>query len=325
MRLSYLDNITGLLIIYMIYTHACHTAGVSGTDLNRLIDNYWIFMPWFFFKGGLFYKEQPFIAYIKKNWSRLLLPFLKFSIVGHVLYCTYIGVIQGINPEIIFVAPIKELVISGSVKGNLPLWFLSTFFMVHVIYNTLFPLLRCKGSSFILLSIFTVLCILWYHYGVSMPLYIGNILSGLIFFSMGHVMKDYIFETTSSDTLWNKKTCIYIISILLLFIHLFFYPSNVDMHNNIVTIGDYHLWIIYAVAICVSYIFLFKQIPLDLRALSFVGKESMTFYVYHWILFCFIRILLVAFHINITQNLMVLILMVSSLLLVIIAKSKIKA
>ena len=57
-RVIYIDQISGLLIIYMIVYHI-----LQWCDLNYINRSYWMlplsfFMFWFFYKSGMFYKEK---------------------------------------------------------------------------------------------------------------------------------------------------------------------------------------------------------------------------------------------------------------------------
>lgn len=60
-REVYLDVVCGIMIIWMILGHLIASCGLRDTVLytigNRLFP---FFMPWFFFKSGMFYKKRPF-------------------------------------------------------------------------------------------------------------------------------------------------------------------------------------------------------------------------------------------------------------------------
>ena len=53
-----IDNITGILIIYMILYHIIQWRG-----MNNILSSYWMlplsfFMFWFFYKSGMLYKDK---------------------------------------------------------------------------------------------------------------------------------------------------------------------------------------------------------------------------------------------------------------------------
>lgn len=82
-----LDAVGGLLIMYMMLTHLYGhyevPKGVFYLGVSQLLT---FFMAWFFFKAGMFYKqERPKDVFIKK-FNRLLVPFVIYSIIGYVVY-----------------------------------------------------------------------------------------------------------------------------------------------------------------------------------------------------------------------------------------------
>lgn len=57
-RVTYVDQVSGLLIMYMILYHCLQWSG-----LNYVNKTYWMFplsffMFWFFYKSGMFYREK---------------------------------------------------------------------------------------------------------------------------------------------------------------------------------------------------------------------------------------------------------------------------
>ncbi|MCM1147036.1 MAG: hypothetical protein NC344_04230 [Bacteroidales bacterium] len=58
-RYKALDNVAGLMIVYMIFGHCIQACDVS-TDVWWLswMDYLFFFMPWFFFKAGMFYRQK---------------------------------------------------------------------------------------------------------------------------------------------------------------------------------------------------------------------------------------------------------------------------
>ena len=57
-RQSHIDAISGLLIINMILGHCIQMADCRDIPLYSWMDSLSFFMPWFFFKSGMFYREK---------------------------------------------------------------------------------------------------------------------------------------------------------------------------------------------------------------------------------------------------------------------------
>ena len=57
-RQRYIDALSGLLIINMILGHCIQLADCSDIPLYNWMNALSFFMPWFFFKSGMFYREK---------------------------------------------------------------------------------------------------------------------------------------------------------------------------------------------------------------------------------------------------------------------------
>ena len=53
-----IDNIAGILIIYMIVIHVCQWCGIKDIVSSIYMQPLSFFMFWFFYKSGMFYKEK---------------------------------------------------------------------------------------------------------------------------------------------------------------------------------------------------------------------------------------------------------------------------
>lgn len=57
-RQSHIDSVAGLLIIHMILGHCIQVTDCRDLTLYKWMQVLSFFMPWFFFKSGMFYKER---------------------------------------------------------------------------------------------------------------------------------------------------------------------------------------------------------------------------------------------------------------------------
>lgn len=269
-RYCYLDNLGGLLICYMIFNHV-----LLMDQIDCGIDNIWLeplqfFMFWFFFKSGMFYTPKNCKLIIAHESRKLLKPLLVYSLVGHVVECFKLCANGDYNWKHYLLTPLKEFLLNGSVVGNQPLWFLFSLFFVKLIYNELYQwkfkpaLLFCIGCA--------VSAILFYVNIEGLPIYFANIPLGIGIYSLGYMMRE-----------WQFNKVVLLLSFILYLGIMVICPSHLIFGANSLNKGGCYVFaIVYSVAGCIFFNNLFRKIP-NCTILQFVGKNSMTYYVVHWI------------------------------------------
>lgn len=258
-RLKGIDAVAGILILNMI-TYHCYSF-----PFHIFLS---FFMPWFFFKSGMFYKRQSVKDCIRKSADKLLYPFFTFTVLGYLVYII-IFLSEG-NHDLTdyFIIPLKELFFDGSVYGNKPLWFLFSFFAVQVIFSVVENNLKYPILIIIPAIIFVYIL---YLYDNPLPRYFGNISSGLVFYTLGYILRKIQFLPSVSATA---------IVIYLMFTILGI--TFVDMFPNILRQGVYLLWFVFAIAGCITFNSIFEKIPYRFKFFSWVGKNAMILYLTHF-------------------------------------------
>lgn len=274
-RVIYIDQISGLLIIYMIVYHI-----LQWCDLNYINRSYWMlplsfFMFWFFYKSGMFYKEKTCNEIIIGGGKKLMVPYVVYSIIGHILNCIRKVMMGDCNWIHYVLSPFKQIALEGAISGNAPLWFLPTLLIVQLLYTKMSQILR--DEYIIILS----LCTAWalFVFKITQPLYLGNIALGVAVYAVGHFMKNLQF-----------KNMTLVLSLVLYFIVLLFVPSRIDFHTNDCGKGYYWLAIVFSLSGCVVVNNLFKKFPYSsFKFFENIGRCSMNLYVQHWpiIIVCF--------------------------------------
>lgn len=254
----------------MFFYHVVGFAGLS-EDLYIITNIFSFFMPWFFFKSGMFFKEEKFIDIYHKSIKRLIYPFIYFSIIGHFIYCLYLFfVVKDFNIIHYTLSPIKQLLMYGSIAGNLPLWFLLSLFAVRIIFFYVY-------KNKYLISLLVAIPYLVYIFKINIPLYFVNVFSGLFFYSCGYFLKKHQY---------NNK--FFLIAFGIYFLALILCPSYIDMRTNNLVWGNYYWYYIVALAgiITINGLFFYltkKEIPV----LNILGKNSMAILCIHWlVLYC---------------------------------------
>lgn len=274
-RSSDIDFISGLLILYMVFIHVCQWFGYN--DRPFFLNSYKIFgffMPWFFFKGGMFFQYRKIKDVIINSFKRLVKPYILWSTIGLLIYFIIFEILSGTNLAYFFRKEIFSLLFFGSVFGNLPLWFLITLFFVRII----FCITPQKITTFLIGGTVVLGVILNYINIPLIPYWIANTIMGLFYFSMGYVLKEYQYNRIMFG-----------ISVVIYLLIVYFDFTHVDMRTNQVITGCYWLWPIISLTgiICLNNIIkgINNKILNDnliCETISGIGKYSMNIYVIHW-------------------------------------------
>lgn len=272
MRHAHLDTVCGFLIIYMIIYHIADFTGVRDTPVLKFLHSiFYFFMPWFFFKAGMFACPQRSIRDVAlTGFNRLIRPFLIFSAIGHAVSSVLMFMDGDRNWVHYVLSPVKFLILEGAVNGNLPLWFLLSLFAVRIsgtwcLKKRLHP---CAVAATCLAAAFAM-CVS----GLPVPVYIPNIATGLFFFMAGRILAERQYSRP-----------VFAVSVLVYAVVYVLSPSYVDMHTNMLSEGEYLIWAVSSVAGCVvaDNVFPNKQKPY-FKMPNAVGRNSMNYYVCHWI------------------------------------------
>jgi len=259
-----LDVGCGILIIWMIAYHAFIESAISDNISNFLFSIFYFFMPWFFYKAGIYWKPKTIKETAIYSFKRLLIPYILFSIIGHVIWCFCIYVQGDSNWKHYILSPLKAVLNYGAVAGNMPLWFLSSLFVIRLLYTMIN---NANINKYLLL-----LCCLSGCWGLNFcefekPIYIANILSGMFYFSLGNILP----PPKCKKLLPAAFICYSIIII--------FFPSWVLMYNNKLILGCYIVWHLYSVAGIICFNALCEK--LSSKHLSQIGRNSMGYYISH--------------------------------------------
>lgn len=260
-----LDAVAGLFILHMIMLH-CIQNTIGKLGLYETIANVLMFfMPWFFFKNGIFINNKNSFDW-HKEISRLLKPFVIYSAIGFLVGAFYYCIEQDEKLWKYILKSAYGLIKYGSIQGNLPLWFLLSLFLARMTFVKLNPFvgklqLSLAGAIIGLgLSFFEVHFISWL---VNLPICVS-------FLTMGAVLREFQYD----------KRLFAVALIVFPAIELY-YLSLVDIHGNALKQGNYILW--WIASLCG--IIVVNNISRFIKPyfLIIIGCYSMQYYVCHWI------------------------------------------
>lgn len=265
------DEIAGWLIILVILLHT----GFVGDQRYSLYHCFFYLMPWFFFKSGIYDKDKPFHETVRKEFKRLIVPYLFFSLFA-LITTTVVAIPNGISECLNALwhnacLIVKQTLLKGTSRQNYPLWFLTSLFACKCISS----LVKSK-YRWLVCVIAIIVAVLHNKYMVHEQrhtynyIYIGNIALGLLYYNLGAIIKGKQY----SKMFFALCATAYV----LVFV---FVPSNIDMMQNYLTFGYYMAGVIFTVCGIVTLNNVARYLPV-FKPFAYIGRNSMALYVTHW-------------------------------------------
>lgn len=261
-----IDCLHAVMLLFMIILHAGWDFHYWNQYLDCVYNVLYFYMPWFFYKSGMFFRIKESKEYAK----RLLVPFFVFSFIG-IIIKQVVLFSRGANPAIDLNALIHNFIHVGNFQDNGPLWFLFSLFLVQIIASFFYK--RNNTSIVIVILIVSLaLSIVIFHLGIECPLYLKNVCSGLFFFSAGMLLKDFQYNKLIALVFMLVFVCV-----------AYFIPSHVDMAVNKLSCGYYELWMISSVCGCVTLNYIFKYITVvhSIKYIAYIGRNAIVLYAIH--------------------------------------------
>lgn len=241
---------------------------ISPGIIRELI--YSFHMPLFFFIGGYLYKRKPFLFSIKKDFKRLIVPYI---ITGVILLCYYYAL--GYKHNDFSTAYSKTLAIlygCGAegiqskyfswIPTSSPLWFLLALFWCKNIYNVIpkykVPIAICIG----------IIAIYLQYYVINFPLCVLLGCSAMVFYAIGNMCKERV--------LFERYNWIIVIICLLVWLYigshygLYMYMSRWD--NVLMNVIG---------AMCAIYLVFHLSRWLKLSIMEWLGRNSLSILCVH--------------------------------------------
>lgn len=190
-RLEFLDACSGLMLVHMIIGHVLQHGGLyrQGIPYDYVLTALFFFMPWFYFKAGLFIgKKGDLKSWLIKDCRRLIVPFVVFTILGALIAIPFEMVEDAGRPWWkIMLGPVTSTLRLGSYGGNFALWFLLSLFFTRLTYR-LVPERSCPLA----LAVAVAGGAACGHFGIRLPLALSTVFPGMAFLLLGRYSKPYI-------------------------------------------------------------------------------------------------------------------------------------
>lgn len=181
-RDHHLDVICGVMILYMTYIHYVDvTAWQEVYTLSFKFIPF--FMPWFYFKGGIFFSiGEVNRRYVVNNFKRLIIPTLGFTLFG--LLCVFE---RYDTLDRLLLTLGGGFLKFGATPINLPLWYLTALFLVRLVCRWV---VRSMWHA-IVLSVVALLIATYCHSigATDYKVLVERVALGLIFFTAGFLLR----------------------------------------------------------------------------------------------------------------------------------------
>lgn len=281
-RILWIDNLSGLLIIQMIFLCHIRILAASMSDSNTLRDfQYFLvfFMPWFFYKSGMFFRENRISGEILKDCRKLLKPFIVYSLFGYIFQVSCMILRhETLSAQTLLCDQFVGLVTSASLPWQQPLWFLVSLFMVKNIFNVV---QKCT-NKYIILAISLFVGYICSFLSPILNFWMGTTCQALFFFSLGFVMKDRQFLCP----VFFGAFIIYVLRYVFDWVHV--WDARI---NTVATEDNYILTILVLVAGVILFNNVFRKfMDVKFPLLTSIGENSMLFYVVHFPCVMFLRL-----------------------------------
>lgn len=271
LRKTWIDTLKGLVILFIVFWHMPSVPPILHAYLNNFQT------PLFFFISGYLFNWSKYandaVMFFKTRLSRLLVPFICFSIISYIFLYLFGYIIgRSINPLLdrgviqiitgILVGQYSQLV-------NKPLWFLSCLFLVEIIYY-LYAKISNDNEIIILMLLSASIIVFLYmpnYRLVDLPYRLDFAFVFVFFYGIGNLFQKYdgvLFKT--------KLSIIAIISLFSIIISIKEQGSFYDL----ISLTTY---IIAALSCIIVYTYMFKEVEkYNLKIcdiLSYFGRNTM--------------------------------------------------
>lgn len=247
-------------------------------------------MPLFILLSGVFAstcEKYKFIDYLKKSVSRLIVPYVVFTLIGIAL--NYIIV----DWRIYFsAATFKDVLINCNAyywQTTGALWFLVALFIIRILFYFYDKLILKKGSAMLIalslvclfyIAIYLNVFQVWmsqYHPAFTFPFQLKSAMIGLPFYIIGYLLKDNIKSFSYKDNP-VLNSVLFVGSAVLTFGFAVRYNHTVNLGAN--TYNDSFLFVVFAFTGIYITIVIGSLLKKS-KVLIWFGKHSMEIYLLH--------------------------------------------
>ncbi len=278
-RVTWVDTAKGIGIILVVIAHTSFDYTWAGKFINSF------HIPLFFFLSGYFFaadKYKNFRSLASKKSATLLRPYFVFAALSYLFFLAryYFGdpaYYQDLNVYRQFFGIFYSAGTREWMDFNLPLWYLTCFFIVECLYFAVSKVFRKKRH---MAAFLTVCSALGYADGVfnpvKLPWGVDVALTAVVFYGCGHLFRSFI-PYLLSQPVFTK----WVLAVSLLLMNLFLQPNtvNVNMKHHGYYF-DFYLFAFTGIAACILFSSLIRS-----KLLIYMGRNALIIMALHIPLF----------------------------------------
>ncbi len=287
-RVDFIDVFKGFGIFFVILGHMPIRA-----EMYSYIFSFQLAI--FYFVGGFLYRDahviNSFWDYISRKFRRTLIPYIVFSLISLIVYTLYHGY-MGNDYDILDMLSTVITSKRNEIYINVPLWFLTSFFTVEIMYY----ILKCFFNNYVI----CILVIIFGFIGVvnlrttgslnTLPWSFDASLYFIIYYFMGDFFSSLsTYLNRDFSYFFRKLFLVFLISILISAMNLLGLIEHADIiyydHGFFIALVSYLFHIFISLSGVFSYLFL-AYIFRWVYILRFIGKNSIYYFAFHMIIYC---------------------------------------
>lgn len=290
-RIEWLDGMKGIGILIVMLSHFCSLPLIYKAG----------YMPLFFFAAGFTYKPSfSYLDTIKKKGKRLLTPWLVYGLLIYIVELSYSlvshtfsmphslkNLVGQLYMRSAFYWPYNNILHGSLLTTNSPMWFLCTLFCVFV-YMTSYE--RCH-RKWLFVSGLILLAFLTFHLPIQFPWGMELALVGTLIMLVAIRFKKNIIDRN------REKITIMFVFVTICYCFLTYYNGPVDMLRRSYGLHGYFSVLIFFVqgilySLTILSMCRLIEKTLMLKALAYVGRNSMRLLCIHIFIVEYTQILL---------------------------------
>jgi len=271
------DFLCGLCIIRMICLHIMSFCGMREVGWwTHVMEWSFYFMSFFFFKAGYFNKgvgSRGTKDYIVDRTRRILIPYISSGMIGLVIYFSFLPFLLERYHKPIEPLAWEHIWQTSSFYGNLPTWFLFSFF---VTYLTVYFIEKVRWLHWTVV-LFPLIGYVLFLKGNPLWMSANNVFMGIFFFYLGMLWKQVMRRFSRRTMLW-ASVCMILAFVVLNVLWCGEYTMSVNEFKGSFAATMLKMMLAICGLVGVLSCLGLPRVPV----VCYIGEHSMVYFISHY-------------------------------------------